>query len=145
MNLFAKDMTGGQLSPRGPQSGDKWRGQVWSNRRSTSSMVPCHFTCSTFEMESIYKGRVRSPKSLEVNRAISAVENMESWGRLPLHTGPTYDMDAYMATLFGGQTWDLCWELGQAKKLARAQLSTQVQRISFAYYNQDSTFNDDYP
>ena len=26
------------------------------------------------------------------------------------------DMDAYMATLFGGEAWDLCYELGQAKK-----------------------------
>ena len=23
-----------------------------------------------------------------------------------------HDMDAYMATLFGGEDWDLCWELG---------------------------------
>ena len=28
---------------------------------------------------------------------------------------PNYDMDAYMASLFGGEAWDLCWELGQAK------------------------------
>jgi hypothetical protein len=26
-----------------------------------------------------------------------------------------YDMDAYMAICFGGEAWDLCWELSQAK------------------------------
>ena len=25
---------------------------------------------------------------------------------------PKYDMDAYMSTLFGGEAWDLCRELG---------------------------------
>ena len=28
-----------------------------------------------------------------------------------------YDMNDYMTTFFGGEAWDLCWELGQAKKL----------------------------
>ena len=28
---------------------------------------------------------------------------------------PKYDMDAYMTTLFGGEAWDLCWKLDQAK------------------------------
>ena len=28
---------------------------------------------------------------------------------------PNYDMDAYMATCFGGEAWDLCYELGRAK------------------------------
>ena len=28
---------------------------------------------------------------------------------------PNYDMDAYMAALNGGEAWDLCCELGQAK------------------------------
>ena len=28
---------------------------------------------------------------------------------------PNYDMDAYMATLYGGEAWDLCCELGRAK------------------------------
>ena len=28
-----------------------------------------------------------------------------------------YDLDADMATLFGSETWDLCWEVGWAKKL----------------------------
>ena len=30
--------------------------------------------------------------------------------------GPKYDVDAYMATLFGGGAWDLYWESGRAKK-----------------------------
>ena len=34
-----------------------------------------------------------------------------------LNRGPKYDMDAYKATLYGGEAWDFCWELGQAKKL----------------------------
>jgi hypothetical protein len=29
--------------------------------------------------------------------------------------GLKYDMDAYVATLVGGEAWDLCWELGRAK------------------------------
>ena len=29
--------------------------------------------------------------------------------------GPKYDMDAYMASLFGVEARDLCWMLGQAK------------------------------
>ena len=41
---------------------------------------------------------------------------------LPLHMepqllSPNYDMNACMATLFGGEAWDLCCEVGQAKKL----------------------------
>ena len=28
---------------------------------------------------------------------------------------PNYDMDAYMTTLFGGEAWDLCCEMGRAK------------------------------
>ena len=31
--------------------------------------------------------------------------------------GGLYDMDAYMATLFGGEAWELCWGLGQAENL----------------------------
>ena len=53
---------------------------------------------------------------------MSTVESMEVGG-LPLYIGsqvlsPKYDMDAYnMATLSGGEAWDLCWELDWAKKL----------------------------
>ena len=39
---------------------------------------------------------------------------------------PNYDMDAYMATLFGGEAWDLCYKLGQAE--SKTQFSTQVPR-----------------
>ena len=28
---------------------------------------------------------------------------------------PKYDMDAYMATFFGGEAWDMCCELDQVK------------------------------
>ena len=38
-------------------------------------------------------------------------------GRFTRVLSPKYDLDAYMATLFRGEAWDLCWELGRAKKL----------------------------
>ena len=65
-------------------------------------------------------------------RAISAVES--AW---KLHTGshvlsPKYDMDAYMATVSGGETWDLCSGLGPA------QSWTQLSTLHLI-------FNDDYP
>ena len=40
---------------------------------------------------------------------------------------PNYDTYAYMATLFGGEAWELCYELGQTK--SDTQLSTQVPQI----------------
>jgi hypothetical protein len=40
-------------------------------------------------------------------------------------------MDAYVATLLGGEAWDLCWELGWAKNSIR--LSTQVPRECFLH------------
>ena len=51
-------------------------------------------------------------KSLEVNMCNLNRRQHES-GDLPLHIGfqvlnPEYDMDAYMATLFGGEAWDMC-------------------------------------
>ena len=54
----------------------------------------------------------RVPSHLRSIRAISAVESTKTWD-LPLHTesrvlSPKYDMDAYMATLLGGEAWDLC-------------------------------------
>ena len=50
----------------------------------------------------------------------------------PQALSPKYDMNAYMATLFEGEAWDLCWELGLAKK-KYAQLSTQVPQISILH------------
>ena len=38
---------------------------------------------------------------------ISAIESMEV-GTYHFTWGLKYDMDAYMTTLFGGGTWDLC-------------------------------------
>ena len=79
-------------------------------------------------------------KSLEVNLC-----NLNGWGHgswdLSLHIGfqvpsPKYDMDVCMATLSGGETWDLCWELGLS--FSSTQLSTQVLRF-FAQNNQDPT------
>ena len=63
--------------------------------------------------------QVLSPKSHEVNPCKLNCWEHGSWG-LPLHTGsqvpsPNYDMDAYMATLFRREAWDLCCKLGQAK------------------------------
>ncbi len=52
------------------------------------------------------------PSHLSSIHAISTVENMEvgfyhfTWGSQVL--SPNYDMDVYMATLFGGEAWDLC-------------------------------------
>ena len=34
-----------------------------------------------------------------------------------LNRGLKHDMDAYKVTLYESEAWDLCWELGQAKKL----------------------------
>jgi hypothetical protein len=38
-----------------------------------------------------------------------------SWDLHNFTFGPKYDMDAYVATLFGGEAWDLWWEPGRAK------------------------------
>ena len=35
-------------------------------------------------------------------------------GTYQIKQGPKYDMDAYMASLFGGEAWHLCWESGRA-------------------------------
>jgi hypothetical protein len=63
--------------------------------------------------------QVLSPKSLEVNPCNLNCQDHGSWD-LPLDMGSQvlhldYDMDAYMATFFGGEAWDLCCELGSAK------------------------------
>ena len=50
---------------------------------------------------------------------------------------PKYDMDAYMATLFGGEARDLCQELGGAKS------QTQSSPVNvFPYNYQRSDFDD---
>ena len=59
------------------------------------------------------------PSHLRSIRAICTIESME-FGTLLLHMGPKsqslkHDMDAYMATLLGGEAMDLCWEVGRAK------------------------------
>ena len=81
--------------------------------------------CPSFKRPS---NMVPSLKSLDVNPC-----NLNCWKTwklgLPTSHGaqvrsPKYDMDAYMATLFGGEAWDLCWQLGWTK--SRIQLSTQV-------------------
>ena len=56
--------------------------------------------------------QVLSPSSLDVNPSDLNHREHESWD-LPLHMGsqvliPKYDVDAYMATLFGGEVRDLC-------------------------------------
>ena len=62
---------------------------------------------------------VTSPKSQVTWGSSKQSQPLRAW-KLGLTTAhkvgsPKYDMDAYMATLFGGEAWDLCWELGQAK------------------------------
>ena len=65
------------------------------------------------------RSQVPSPKSREVNQCNLNRWEHGSWD-LPLHTGlqvpsSRYDMDVCMAPRFGGEAWDLCWELGRAK------------------------------
>jgi hypothetical protein len=52
-------------------------------------------------------GSHMTPSHLRSIRAISAVENVGVWD-LPLHTGPKYDVDVYVATYFGGEACNLC-------------------------------------
>ena len=57
------------------------------------------------------------PSHLRVNPCNLDCWEHGSWD-LPLYIGsqvlsPKYNMDAYMATLIGGEAWDLCWELNR--------------------------------
>jgi hypothetical protein len=90
------------------------------------SLLVCH-------KEGIRKAssHVLSPQSLEVIPC-----NLNHWEhgnwdwpfRMDSQVlSPKHDMDAYMATLFGGEAWDLCWELDRAKRQTR--LSTQDQQV----------------
>jgi len=63
---------------------------------------------------------------------------------LPLHMGfgvlnSKYDMDTYMATLFGGEAHDLCYSFGSSKKLDPTLKSDKSQEI-FAKNNQNMIF-----
>ena len=56
--------------------------------------------------------QVLSPSSIEVDMCNLHGSKHGSWD-LPLHIeshvlSAKYDMDAYMATLSGGEAWDLC-------------------------------------
>jgi hypothetical protein len=94
--------------------------------------------------------QILSSKSLEVNPS-----NLNHWEHgnwdLPLHIRSwvlrsKYDMDAYMATLFGGETWDWCWE-SWAKQKARPNSqhnSCEYFCINFSFgkmYSQDWKLN----
>jgi hypothetical protein len=63
------------------------------------------------------------PSHLRSMYAMVAVQSMEvgtyhfTRGPKSQVPSPNYDMDAYMATLSEGEARDLCWELGQAKKI----------------------------
>ena len=47
---------------------------------------------------------------------MSGLANMSgTWDPCELTLSAKYDMDAYMATLFGGEVWDLCWAFDQAE------------------------------
>ena len=78
------------------------------------------------------------PSHLRSICAILAIESMElgpsyHFTQGPMHAlSPKYDTYAHVATLFGGEAHDLCWELGWAKSYT--QLSTQV-----AWNNQNPT------
>jgi hypothetical protein len=101
-----------------------WTGSAFSTKESAWSVLVTWVSFSCVEV-------ALSPKSHEVNPC-----NVDHWEHgswdLPLHTwsqvqSPNYDMDAYMAALFGGEAWDLCCELGRGQ--SETQLSTQVLQI----------------
>jgi len=69
-----------------------WKGHYGQVRTGPKSQVPSH-------LRSIH--------------AILAIESMEV-GTYHFTQGSKYDMDAHM-TLFGGEAWEMCWELGLAK------------------------------
>ena len=63
---------------------------------------------------------VPSPKFQVTWGQFMQSQPLRAWevGILPLHmrsqvSSLKYDMDAYMAILFGGEAWDLCWGLGK--------------------------------
>ena len=62
-----------------------------------------------------YGFHVLTPKSLESNMLNLNDREHGSWDLL-LHMrsqviGPKYDMNAYMATLFGGEAWNDFWKI----------------------------------
>ena len=61
---------------------------------------------------------LKSQSHSKSTRAILTVKSTDSWD-FPLHmgsqvVGPNYDMDAYMATLFGDESWNLCCKFYRA-------------------------------
>ena len=68
---------------------------------------------------------------LEVDPYNLSFQGHGSWELSP-HMGsqvlsPKYDTNAYMTTLFGGETQDLCWKLGEAKSYT--QLAAKILKI----------------
>ena len=62
-----------------------------------------------------------------VRKVPIAVESTKNWDFPKSQVlSPKDDMDTYMATLFGGEAWKLCWELGQAQKKLDPTLWAQV-------------------
>ena len=101
-----------------------------------SSILPPHpqlgsevtWLCWCEQLET--KGQfTQGPKSKFMSLEINPC-NLNHWERwswdLPLHTSPQvlrlkHGMDVYMTTFFGGDTWNLCWELGWAKTRSHPQ------------------------
>jgi hypothetical protein len=72
-----------------------------------------------------FETEVVGPKSLEVDPCNLSHWEHGSWD-LPLHIGSQgltlkYDMDAYIATFFGDEAWDIWWELGRTKPRSNSQ------------------------
>ena len=86
-------------------------------------------------LELVHKG----PKSLEVNSCDLSYRERGSW-HLLLHTRSQvllsleYDVDAYMATLFRGEAWDLCWEL-RLRKCFCIKCPRSNFNDNYIYYN----------
>jgi len=81
---------------------------------------PTLFTLLQLEMltDGVLNGQCDQPIKLRVTRSIHVILGIESRevGDLPLQTrsqvwSHKYDMNAYMATLFGGDAHDMCWHI----------------------------------
>jgi hypothetical protein len=124
----------------------KWRLRMWNFTIVYSSNKGWG---GVIENGSIYSNEVGRGRGIRVGFQVLSPEPLEvymsnlnhwqhgSWD-LPLHTkvpSPKYDMDAYMATSFGGEYWDLCWDSQiQASKLTGlvfgpTQLSTKSREF----------------
>ena len=105
---------------------------AYTSANDTCVRISSLFVTKRAYLRPVHTGsKVLSPYSLEVIPC-----NLNHWEHgnwdLPLHMdsqvlSPKHDTNAYMATLFGDEAWDLCWDLDRAK--SQTQLSTQDQQV----------------